>query len=99
MQSRPRLANVSGVVVGPLPPALDGTDRDNELGLPTAPAPPRAAARLERSSTFSDTGEAEAATPLANGLEDADWMLVAAAVVVVVVIWLMLFCAGPPPMT
>lgn len=90
MQSRPRLANVSGVVVGPVPAAvlpLHGTGNDSELGLPTTPA--ARAGRLERSSTegrslFMDSDEAVAATPVENGLEDIDWTDVAVAVVMVI---------------
>jgi len=103
MQSRPRLANVIGVVVIPAPPPLpqhDGTDSDNEFGLPTAPAPPRPA-RIERSSTgarstFIDTGAAAAAAT-AKGLEDVDWTDGDAAAVVVS--WVMWLRAGPAPTT
>ena len=89
MQSRPRLANVIGVVVGPAPLPPGGTDRDNELGLPTTPAAPRSA-RLERSSSVDRstfTGDAVEAAPVAKGRDDdTDWMDEAAADVVV--IWL-----------
>jgi len=105
MQSRPRLANVIGVVVRPVPLALlllDGTDSGKELGLSTAPAPLRTA-RLEQfstggRSTFNDTGAAAVAaaagavTPVAKGLDCAD-----EAGAVVVVIWLTWFRDGPPP--
>jgi len=99
MQSRPRLANVIGVVVGPAPPPpQDGTDSDSELGLPAAPSPPQTP-RLERRSSARGRSTLTDAGPAAeeNCLGDIDWTGVATSVVVIWFMWLRAGLPPPPP--